>query len=265
VHVYVAPTQGAFHTLQPGTPPSWADATAWPHLGAIFLRAPDLRVGGDEPLEQVLEHELVHVLLGRAFAPGHPPAWLQEGVAQVLARQLGPESGRTLAQGALAGEMGGLESIEHGFPIDPVRARLAYAQSADFVAYLVDTYGADTLPRLVRESAAGQPMSAAVYRATGRFLEDVEADWRSRHGGPSRGVAAFVNDGTWLFAIGGVALIGVGIARRRRFRRRLEEMAREEAAIDALLAELAARRAAETAAAARATPAEGPPPTPWVH
>ena len=128
----------------------------------------------------------------------------------------------------------------------------------------VDTYGEDTLPRLVRESAAGQPMSAAVYRATGRFLEDVEAEWRSRHGGPSRGVAAFLKDGTWLFAIGGVALIGLGVARRRRFRRRLEQMEREEAAIDALLAELAARRAAETAAAA-AREAGEPPPPPWVH
>jgi len=265
VHVYVAPTQGTFHTLQPGTPPSWADATAWPHLGAIFLRAPDLRVGGDEPLEQVLEHELVHVLLGRAFEPKVPPTWLQEGVAQVLAGQVGPDVGRTLAQGAVAGDLGSLEGIEHGFPIDPLRARLAYAQSADFVAYLVDTYGTDALAILVRESARGQPMSAAVYRATGKFLEDVEADWRSRHGGPSRGFAAVLMNGTWLFALGGLALIGLGVARRRRFRRRLREMEREEAAIDALLAELAARRAAAAAAAAARRDEEGPPAPPWIH
>jgi len=265
VHVYVAPTQGTFHTLQPGAPPSWADATAWPHLGAIFLRAPEIRIGGDEPLEQVLEHELVHVLLGRAFEPRVPPAWLQEGVAQVLAGQVGPEVGRTLAEGAMAGEIGPLEGIENGFPIDPLRARLAYAQSADFVAYLVDEYGAGVLARLVRESAGGQPMSSAVYRATGRFLEDVEQDWRARHSGPSRGLAAVLRDGTWLFALAGLGLIGVGLARRRRFRRRLAEMEREEAAIDAWLAELAARRAAEAAAAARARDDGQPPPPPWIH
>jgi hypothetical protein len=73
-----------------GPSPEWADATAWPELGAIFLRSPDIRVGGDEPLEQVLDHELVHVLLGRAFGDEQPPIWLQEGVAQVLAKQLGP-------------------------------------------------------------------------------------------------------------------------------------------------------------------------------
>jgi hypothetical protein len=260
IHVYVAPSQGTFHSLQPGAPPSWADATAWPHLGAIFLRAPDVRVGGDEPLEQVLEHELVHVLLGRAFAPNVPPAWLQEGVAQVMAGQVGPEVGRTLAQGALAGDVGSLEGIEGGFPIDPLRARLAYAQSADFVAFLVDTYGQDTLPVLVRESAAGAPMSAAVYRATGHLLDDVESEWRARHGGPSRGFAALLTDGSWLFALAGVALLGVGVARRRRFRRRLVEMEKEEAAIDALLAEMAARRAAALAP----RPDEGPP-APLVH
>jgi hypothetical protein len=243
IHVYVTPTADTFHTLQPGVPPDWADATAWPELGAIFLRAPGLRVGGDEPLEQVLDHELTHVLLGRAFAPKEPPVWLQEGVAQVLAHQVGPDTGRTLAKGAAAGTIGPLEGIENGFPVAPTKARLAYAQSADFVAFLVDQGGPDVLPELVRASAGGAPMSAAVYRATGRFLEDVEADWRSRHGRASLGLAA-LSDLNWLWALGAVALVGAGIRRRRRFKRRLAEMEREEALYDAWLAELAARRAA---------------------
>jgi hypothetical protein len=244
IHVYITPTNDSFHTLQPGRPPEWADATAWPELGAIFLRAPDLRVGGDEPLEQVLDHELAHVLLGRAFAPEHPPIWLQEGVAQVLARQVGPETGRTLAEGAASGLIGPLEGIEHGFPVDPRKAQLAYAQSADFVAFLMDIGGPDTLPTLVSTSAGGAPMSAAVYKATGHFLEDVEIDWRARHGRQAFGIAAFA-DVSWLWGLGAFVLVGAGIARRRRFRRRLADMEREEALYDAWLAELAARRAAE--------------------
>ena len=80
VHVYVARTQEQFRTLQPGNAPTWADATAYPGMGTVFLRDPKIRIATDEPVEQVLDHELVHILLGRAFAPAIPPSWLQEGV-----------------------------------------------------------------------------------------------------------------------------------------------------------------------------------------
>ena len=66
----------------------------------------------------------------RAFAPRTPPAWLQEGVAQVLADQLGPEQAQTLARGSMTGLVS-LEGLEHGFPSDPRRAQLAYAESAE--------------------------------------------------------------------------------------------------------------------------------------
>lgn len=252
VHVYVVSSDEEFRTLQPGRPPGWADATAWPKLGAIFLRAPHLRIGGDEPLEQVLDHELAHILLGRAFAPNHPPAWLQEGVAQVLAGQVGPQVARTLSDGAAIGALPDLESIERGFPVDPHQARLAYAQSADFVAFLEQRHGPDALPRLIRAGAGGATMRAAVYAATGRFLDDVEADWSERFDRGFTLAPSALTDGTMAFALGGVALVVAGVARRRRFHRRLEEMAREEALLDALVEQLRARRAAFGA----------PPPTP---
>lgn len=69
VEVYLAGSQEEFQRLQPGNPPVWADGTAYPNLGIIFLRHPSLRGGGARPLEQVLDHELVHVLLGGSSRP----------------------------------------------------------------------------------------------------------------------------------------------------------------------------------------------------
>ncbi len=243
IHVYVADTEERFRTMQPGTPPSWADATAWPGLGVVFLRDPKLRPGTEEPLEQVFDHELVHILLGRAFAPEVPPHWLQEGVAQVLAGQAGPNIARELSQAPLRGGLVDLEALEHGFPADPLRARLAYAESADFVQYLQAEHGDDVVADLVHATAGGAGLSSAIRTATGSFLDDVEADWRRRwstHASLSSGALAQLD--SWVLGLGSLALIVGGILRRRRFHQRLQEMEREEALLDALVAELHARR-----------------------
>jgi Peptidase MA superfamily len=241
IHIYVAPDDATFRQLQPGRPPTWADATAWPELGVVFLRAPDARQGGDpEPLEQVLEHELVHILIGRAFAPNDPPAWLQEGAAQVLANQLGPEEAQILARGAAGAGLISLDALQARFPVDARRAELAYAQSADFLAFLMETGGDDVLPKLVESSRAGGSIRQVVYTSTGRFLEDAEAEWKARHTGLPIRLAALANL-DWVFGLGALALVIAWVRRRRQFKRRLEEMGREEDLVDELVARWARR------------------------
>jgi hypothetical protein len=244
IHVYLADSAEQFRLLQPGMPPTWADATAWPKLGAVFLRAPDLRPGTEEPLEQVLEHELVHVLLGRAFGEQRPPSWLQEGVAQLLAGQIGPEEAQVLQDGATFQGLLALSTLERGFPVDHRKANLAYAQSADFVSWLEGKYGPDTLPTLIRRSAAGDSMRQAVFAATGHMLDEVETEWRSQFRGVAgvRLAAFATQDLLWL--VGAVALVGAAVARRRRFHKRLAVMEAEEALVDAWIEAMAQRRAA---------------------
>lgn len=243
IHVYVAGTEEQFRELQPGVAPTWADATAWPRLGVVFLRDTRIRPATDEPLEVVFDHELVHVLLGRAFAPRVPPAWLQEGAAQVLAGQAGPEVARILSSSALTGGPMSVESLERSFPADPMRARLAYAVSADFVQYLQAEHGDEVLSELVGASLEGVGIRGAVRRATGTFLDEVEADWGQRWASRASVPASLLADlGEWVF-VGGALLLPIGwVMRRRRFHRRLREMEEEEALIDMLVDDLRARR-----------------------
>ena len=63
MQIYLANTQQKFQAMQPHAPPDWADGTAWPKNGWIFLRSPRIRSGLAEPLHQVLDHEIVHILL----------------------------------------------------------------------------------------------------------------------------------------------------------------------------------------------------------
>lgn len=241
IHVYVAATDVEFRELQPGRPPGWADATAYPSRGIIFLRLPKARGGTAKPLEQVFDHELVHILLGRAFAPQRPPQWLQEGVAQVMAGEHGPETTRDIARGMLGGGLLTLEQLSGRFPGDPMRARLAYAQSADFVSWMMATYGEESLSVLIHEIARGEPIGAAVRAATGELLDEVDGAWRARfdQGVPLSLTPLVEMDA--LLGLAGLLLIVGGVLRRRQFHRRLEEMEAEERLIDELLAQAAAR------------------------
>lgn len=245
IHVYVASTEEQFRTLQPGRSPTWADATAWPRLGVVFLRDTKIRPATDEPLEQVLDHELVHVILGRAFAPRVPPAWLQEGAAQVLAGQAGPEVARILSSSSLTGGPMGIESLERRFPTDPLRARLAYAASADFVQYLQAEHGDAVLPELVGASLDGVGVWGAIHQATGASPSEVESSWSRRWKSRALVPASLMAElGEWVFVLGALLLPFGWVARRRRFHRRLQEMEEEEALVDRLVAELRSSRLA---------------------
>lgn len=235
VHVVIAPSQKSFFALQPGNAPEWADGTAYPGLGQIYLRRPGIR-GPGRPLTTVFDHELVHVILGRAFAPAHPPRWLQEGVAQLYAGEIGPRTTQTLASAAAGTGLMSLEALTKGFPDDPIRAELAYAQSADLVAFLQAEYGEDSLRIIVAEMRGGADVRYAFRAATGLFLEDLDKQWRDRLEGSGSDLwfSALSSGDAWWFLAAVIAAVGLLVARFR-IRRRMKRLASQEAMRDDLL------------------------------
>ena len=168
--------------------------------------------------------------------PNRPPSWLQEGVAQVVAGELGPEEAELLTQSAALGTLISLESLSRGFPQDPVRAQLAYAQAADFMAWFEDEYGQDAVQVIIREQLRGRPFEFAVKKATGESLERTENAWRARYESkvPLISLSSLAKEEV-LFGLAGVLLLVGGLMRRRQFRKRLEEMGLEEQQKDAII------------------------------
>jgi hypothetical protein len=242
IDVYVLGSEAEFHAVQPGRSPDWADGTAWPAHGLIFLKTPAIRPGTATPLETVLDHELVHVLLGQAFGARPVPRWLQEGMAQFYAGEATWERAIALARNEFGIEPMPLASITAGFPADAVRAQLAYAQSADFVSWLHARGGDGALRTLVAEMAAGAPVGDAVYAASGLSLEEADAAWRSTQPATLDWYRWVTNPGLWWGAA--AALLAVGAWRRHR--RGQQKLARwdaeEQARAEALLRSAASER-----------------------
>ncbi len=227
MRVYVTHSQEQFDTLQPGSPADWVDATAYPHRALIFLRAPRLRPGTAKPLEQVTDHEITHVLVEQSFHGAPVPRWLHEGLAQVVAQEYSQQTTEALARGMLGDNLMSLDELVQGFPRDPLRAQLAYAQSADLVAFIRNEYGHPALQDLLREMSGGTPVRAAFRHATGESLEEVDTAWRSRLQKSQLWFPAIVSD-SFFFALGSLVLVGGWLRVRRRNRERRAWMEREE-------------------------------------
>lgn len=205
MQIYIANSQAEFDAMQPFAPPDWADGTAWPKNGWVFLRTPRIRRGASEPLHQVLEHEIVHILLGRAFAHYPVPRWLQEGVAQVVAGEYTPEK---IAQlGSFAEPMSFLD-LARGFPADRLRAQMAYAQSASVVSFLFREHGQESLHVLIEEMSQGHALDVALVRATGLTPQELDVAWRGRTFQVPMWIRSLSVDGTLIALVGVMVLLG---------------------------------------------------------
>jgi hypothetical protein len=233
MHVVIAHTESEFKTLQPRPMPDWADGSAWPSVGRIFLKSPSIRDGDASSLETVLDHEIVHVLLGRAFHPRPVPRWLQEGMAQLLAREFTTEKTKILARGTLGKNLIGLHELNRGFPADPARAHLAYAQSADLVAYIQSAHGPEALPTLVREMAQGERFEVAIRLATSQDIDALDMAWRSRLQDSGFSLTPLLDEGIW-WGLGALLVPLAWVSVKRRNRVRLDKWRREEVLEDAL-------------------------------
>ena len=130
--------------------PAWMAGAAIPVRQFIVVRV----APGQTPqaLEPLLAHELTHVIL-RVDYPGHDgwPLWFQEGLAMRESRTEGLLDHLRLSAAALFDRVPPLESLSVRFPEAEPQARLAYAQSASFLAFLEARAGRGRFGVLMQE------------------------------------------------------------------------------------------------------------------
>ncbi len=212
--------------------PGYADGIAFPKSGLVLLTltAPETFFRPD--MNRVLTHELSHVALERAVRGAAVPRWFSEGVAVHQAGESSLTRIETLWNATLRGKLMSLAELSYAFPADHGQIDLAYAQSADFVGFMLD--GRDErghFQSLLRELAKSRSFVDAVQATYHVPLSYLEREWRAglqRHYG--RWPALFMGL-TFVWVIG-AALLGIAFVRTRlRQRATLRRWAIEEAPI----------------------------------
>jgi len=215
--------------------PAWMAGAAIPARQLIIVRvAPGQTPNGLEPL---LAHELTHVILKADF-PGHDswPLWFQEGLAMRESRTEGVREYVTISAAALFDRMLPLESLSVSFPAAESEARLAYAQSASFLAFLDAKSGKGRFTVLMRE-LRGHGFEDAFRVAYRTRVGAAEGQWLRWVNRRFAWVPAVTSDTAFWLLITLLFLVAIAVRRRRsrlmRERWEQEEEAQDEAAEEA--------------------------------
>lgn len=160
------------------TPP-WVAGYAYGALGTVVLLAERVPTYPDASLEEVLRHEIAHVLLARAAGGRRVPRWFNEGVATVAAGGWGLDDRSHLTFALIFRDRVGLAELESWFTGGRRDVARAYALAGAFSREIVRRFGKEATPRILRRVAHGRSFPDAFRDATGVGLRSFEdAFWR---------------------------------------------------------------------------------------
>jgi hypothetical protein len=230
VEVRVARTPEELAMLSPQEAPPSAGSTgvAYPSLSLVVLSVRD-RDGAPTTLDEVFRHQLAHVALFDATAGRPLPRWLQEGLAVQMSGEATIARAQILWTAHVRRDLRSIAQLET-FPDDARGARIAWAESADFVRFLArdGTRFATTIAR----TRSGDSIDRALFDAYGADLRSLEQSWRD-----DLGTRCVTIPLATAGALGWGAAIAAIVVRRRR-RRRLAAPPRQEAELPYRIPEL---------------------------
>ena len=154
--------------------PSFVAGYAVGEEGLIVLfpaRTPDYP---HDTLEDVLRHEVAHVLISRAAAGQDVPRWFHEGFAVAVERPWALEDRTRLASALVFGPRLNIGAVDALFAGGQAAQATAYALSAAIVRHLMAAYGEDAPARVLREVAAGRSFDDALVTVTAQPLPRFE-------------------------------------------------------------------------------------------
>ena len=158
--------------------PAWAAGMAFSRHDRIILRtdAGSRRRGS---LHEVFTHELAHLALSQATAHKKIPRWFHEGFAIYQSGEWSLGRVTALSSGVLANRLFSLHMLDDSFPASaPAEVELAYAQSIDFVAYILGRFGTKAFAKLIRLVAKGTVFWLAMEEAFDINAKVLEKQWR---------------------------------------------------------------------------------------
>ncbi len=208
-------------------PPSYAAGVAYPGSGLALVAARAPRSFEAVDVRRVLRHELSHLVLGAATGDAPVPRWLSEGLAVEQSGEHSFDRFQNLAVASFTRGIVPLARLDENFNGASERVDLAYAQSADFVGWLIRTERPERFAVLLGHLRAGTAFDRAVSDTYGATLSRLEDDWRKELDGRFALAPVWAGTGlAWVIGVG--LLIASALRRRRKSKVTLDRWDREE-------------------------------------
>lgn len=128
-------------------------------------------------------HELTHLVIHQATDNPYSdlPRWLDEGLAVYNedTAQLDDQFRYTFEEAVQSDTLMTLQTLSSSFPADSEAANLAYGESGAVVKFIVDTYGPETMKKLLDIFSEGALYDAALKEALGVDTDGLDNAWRA--------------------------------------------------------------------------------------
>jgi hypothetical protein len=205
--------------------PEWGGGGA---IGRDLVVVPiDFKPFLEQSFSQITVHELVHIVLGRAYPGLSIPRWFHEGAAMTLSGELSLQENVGVSKAIFTSSLMPLTSIDSVNAFGRNRADLAYSQAHLSVLFLVDQYGIDVLPEILNAARRTRNFWTGLNTALGISPQEFDAMLMKYL--TSRYQFVFIFADTYAYWVAIVALFIVGfIVTGARNRKRAKAMEEEE-------------------------------------
>jgi len=214
------------------TPP-WVAGFADPTRNLIVLFPERIGSYPYDSLEEVLHHEVAHVLTSRAAGGGRIPRWFDEGLASAAESNWGLDDRSRFTWETVVGGRVTIAELEGLFKEGRREVARAYILADAIVRDLLARHGSDFAAGVLARMARGEPFEQALYRVTGSTSNGTVNLFWTRHSTWERWIAVFGRPFTLWSVMTLLALIAIWTHRRRRAEKwrqwEAEEQAEEQA------------------------------------
>jgi hypothetical protein len=211
VHVVLAPENSE---IARSVPP-WVSGFAVGESNLVVLLPARSPGYPDDTLEDVLRHEIAHVLIWRAAGGRHIPRWFDEGLAMEVERRRRWQDQTQLFYQLLTGGETDLQHLDRLFAGGQNDQTRAYAIAGAFVDDLVKQHGPGAARETLKRVRDGAAFDAAFADATGAAPSHAEAEFWRRQRMWTSWVPILSSTTTLWLAITLLALAAIYVRRRR--------------------------------------------------
>lgn len=150
--------------------PKWAGGCYDGNIRLLYCAAGEPVLG---ILYALLRHEWVHLLVHH-LTNGHCPGWLDEGLAQSIARRMFQSEQLDLQHAVKTKGLLSFDALNEPFSqLAPKYRKLAYIQSTAIVEYLTQQFGFSEIRKLLHQLGNGVPTETAIEQTFGLTLKEI--------------------------------------------------------------------------------------------
>lgn len=198
--------------------PGWIAGFALSDRGVAVLFPARTPSYPDSTFEELVLHEVGHILVHRATSGADVPRWFNEGLALYIGRPWRLEDHSRVTWALVSGRQVSLTDLEPYFHRSREAANHAYALAGAFVQDLVQREGPTAVADILTAVRGGARFAEAFLAVTGETLQDTEKEFWERHTFLYRWIPILGSSATLWLVITALALVAF---RRRRTRDRL--------------------------------------------